>query len=189
MNSRNNYRNNKKEGPKEEYAIVLDVVRPSQFSDEVVIQAIGETLFTLLELSPKPGVQLKIGNRVYIGDGKRDEIQFIKRAIWPDKLTVDSKDELEYVLEDLVENREEEFVKFFNHAGGITIRKHALELIPGIGKKYLKDLLYARDDKFFESFEDIANRCSFLSSPKKAIAQRILQEMNDQEDFKLFVRK
>ena len=181
--------NKSRESPKEEYAIVLDVFQPSNFKDETVVQAIGQTLFTLLELAPKPGVQLKIGDKVYIGDGKRDEIQFIKRAIWPDKLTIDAKDELSYVLVELVEDREEEFVKFFNNAGGITIRKHALELIPGIGKKYLKDLLNQRDEKFFESFEDIAQRCSFLSNPQKAISERILQEMNDQEDFKLFVRK
>ena len=180
---------NKKEVSKEEYAIVLDLVRKSQFSDEVIVQAIGETLFTLLELSPKPDVQLKIGDRVYIGEGKRDEIQFIKRAIWPEKLTQDAKDELEYVLVDLIKNREDEFVSFFNNAGGITIRRHALELIPGIGKKYLKDLLNARDDMFFKSFEDIAQRCPFLSNPAKALTERVIQEMNNQSDMKLFVRK
>lgn len=188
---RNNPHNNrnKRDGPREEYAIVLDVFKPSAFKDETIIQALGETLFTLLELSPKPGVDLKIGDRVYIGEGKRDEIQFIKRAIWPDKLTVDAKDELEYALIDLVKNSEEKFVAFFNNAGGITIRKHALELIPGIGKKYLKDLLNQRDEKFFTSFEDISQRCPFLSNPAKSVMERILQEMNDQSDFKLFVRK
>ncbi len=187
MMSRN--KNQKKPEVREEYAVVLDVFRPSQFKDEIVIQAIGETLFTLLELSPKPGVQLKLGDRVYIGEGKRDEIQFIKRAIWPEKLTQDGKDELEYVLVELVEKREEEFVKFFNTAGGITIRRHALELIPGIGKKHLKELLNQRDEKFFESFTDISTRCPFLSNPAKALAERILQEMNNQADMKIFVRK
>lgn len=189
MMRQNNMRNQKKEGPKEEYAIILDIFKPSQFKDETVIQAIGETLFTLLELAPKPGVELRIGDRVYIGDGKRDDIQFIKRAIWPDKLTIDSKDELEYVLIDLVNQRESEFINFFNNAGGITIRRHALELIPGIGKKHLKDLIDERDNKFFESFKELSERCTFLSNPQKAIADRIIAEMNDQADFKLFVRK
>ena len=92
MVSRN--RREKREEIREEYAIVLDVFSPSTFKDEVIVQVIGETLFTLLELVPKPGVQLKIGDRVYIGEGKRDEIQFIKRAIWPEKLTLDGNDEL-----------------------------------------------------------------------------------------------
>ena len=182
-------KNSKKEAPREEYAIILDVYSPSQFSDEINVQAIGSTQFTLLELVPKPEAELKMGDKVYIGEGKRDDIQFIKRAIWPDKLTSDAKAELNYVISDIVNEQEEKFVNFFNNAGAITIRKHALELIPGIGKKHLKDLLYERDDKFFESFEEIEKRCSFLGNPVKAITQRIIEEMNNQEDFKLFVRK
>lgn len=185
----NQSKNIKKEAPREEYAIILDVYSPSQFKDEINVQAIGTTKFTLLELAPKPGVTLKMGEKVYIGEGKRDEIQFIKRAIWPDKLTSDAKAELEYVIYDIIKDQEEYFVNFFNNTGAITIRKHSLELIPGIGKKYLKELLNERDEKFFESFEDIEKRCSFLGNPIKAITQRIIQEMNNQEDFKLFVRK
>ncbi|MFP4401683.1 MAG: DUF655 domain-containing protein [Candidatus Nanoarchaeia archaeon] len=179
----------RREAPREEYAIVLDVYSPSQFSDEVNVQAIGTSQFTLLELAPKPGVELKMGDKIYIGEGKRDEIQFIKRAIWPDKLSNDAKAELEFVLYDIVKEKEEHFVNFFNNAGAITIRRHSFELIPGIGKKHLRELLNARDDKLFESFEDIEKRCSFLGNPIKAVVQRIIQEMNDQEDFKLFVRK
>ena len=191
MESRTNkkFNSQKKETPREEYAVVLDVYSPSQFKDEINVQAIGTTLFTLLELAPKPGVSIKMGDKVYIGDGKRDEIQFIKRAIWPDKLTSDANAELEYVIYDIVKEKEEQFVSFFNNIGAITIRKHALELIPGVGKKYLKQILEQRDDKFFENFEDIEKRCSFLGDPIKAITTRIIKEMNDQEDFKLFVRK
>lgn len=185
----NSKKNNKKEAPREEYAIILDVYSPSQFSDEINVQAIGSTQFTLLELAPKEGVELKMGDKVYIGEGRRDEIQFIKRAIWPDKLTQDAKAELEYVVNDIIKEQEEKFVSFFNNAGAITIRKHSFELIPGIGKKHLKELLYQRDEKYFESFEDIEKRCSFLGNPIKAITLRIIEEMNNQEDFKLFVRK
>lgn len=182
-------RQNKKEVPREEHAIILDVYSPSQFSDEINVQAIGSTQFTLLELVPKADAELKMGDKVYIGEGKRDHIQFIKRAIWPDKLTQDAKAELEYVISDIVKEQEDKFTQFFNNAGAITIRKHSLELIPGIGKKHLKDLLYERDEKFFENFEDIEKRCSFLGNPIKAVTQRIIEEMNNQEDFKLFVRK
>lgn len=179
----------RQETSREEYAIVLDVYSPSQFSDEVNVQAIGTSQFTLLELAPKQGVELKLGDKTYIGEGKRDEIQFIKRAIWPDKLSNDAKAELEFVLMDIVIEKEEQFVNFFNTAQAITIRKHSFELIPGIGKKHLRELLDERDEKSFESFKDIEKRCSFLGNPAKAIVQRIIQEMNNQEDFKLFVRK
>jgi putative nucleotide binding protein len=90
---------------------------------------------------------------------------------------------------DIVVDKEENFVNFFNAARAITIRKHSFELIPGVGKKHLRELLDERDEKAFESFEDIEKRCPFLGNPAKAIVKRIIQEMNNQEDFKLFVRK
>jgi putative nucleotide binding protein len=184
-------RRDKKEGLKEEFAIILDVIieNQSSFKDNELAQAIGLTNFTLLELVPRPSVILKTGDKVYIGDGKRDEVQYIKRIIHFDKLSSSSKAELEFILIDIINEREEEFVNFFNMAGPITIRKHSLELIPGIGKKHLKDLIEERESKKFESFEDIKSRCQFLADPQKAICNRILFEMENKEDIKLFIRK
>lgn len=180
-----------KQQTKEEYAIILDVVlgSPNSFKDSEIAQAIGTTSYTLLELVPKNGVILKTNQKVYIGEGKREEIQYIKRAIWPDKLTGAAKSELIFAVTEIVNSREEEYVKFFNMAGPITIRKHSLELVPGIGKKHLKDLIDERDTKPFESFEDIKQRCSFIADPAKAIAQRIMGEIEGLDDFKFFIRR
>ena len=176
---------------KEENAIVLDVVLDNQntFKDDELIQAIGTTGFTILELVPKQGVLLKNGDRVYIGDGKREEIQYIKKTLTPDKLSTTAQSELNFVLMEIVKEKEKDFVNFFNNAGPITIRKHSLELIPGIGKKHLKDLLEKRDEKKFEDFNDIKARCSFLHEPEKAISERIIKELNGEEDFRLFTKK
>ena len=187
-----NYSNDKKKvvGPKEEYAYVLDVVSVGgSFSSNEVVQAIGETSFTLFELIPRPGVNVRSGQRVYIGDGKRDEIQYIKRILFMDKLSSDAASELPFIIADIVKGKEEYFVKFFNTAGAMSIRRHALEIIPGIGKKYLKDLLEVRDEKPFESFVDIKTRCPFLSDPVKAISERIVAEMEGETDIKFFVRR
>ena len=186
-----NNRPGHKELPKEEYAIVLDVVQEggNSFKSGEVAQAIGTTNYTLLELVPKQGVVLKAGDKVYIGDGKREEIQYIKRSLFAEKLTGSAKSELEFALEELIVEKAEFFVNFFNVAGPITIRKHALELVPGIGKKHLQDLLEARDEKKFESFEDIKTRCTFLSDPIKALVERITLEINGEDEINMFVRK
>ncbi len=189
IHNKNRFKN-QREQPKEEFAIILDVVLESNssFKDNEIAQAIGTSNFTLLELVPKPGVILRNGQKVYIGDGKRDEIQYIKRALYPDKLTGTSKSELLFTIMDIVNEKEEDFIRFFNLAGPITIRKHSLELIPGIGKKHLTDLLEERN-KPFESFENIKERCHFFSDPQKAIAERILIEIEGKDEVRLFVRK
>lgn len=181
----------RQEGPKEEYAIVLDVVLDNQqsFKDDEIAQAIGTSSFTLLELVPKQGVLLKNGDKVYIGEGKREEIQYIKKTLKVEDISGSAQSELKFTLMDLIDEKEEQFVTFFNRAGPITIRKHSLELIPGIGKKHLKDLLEERDEGDFTSFANLKERCSFIGDPQKAIAERIIKELEGEEDFRLFTKK
>lgn len=176
---------------KEENAIVLDVVlsASNSFKDNEIAQAIGTENYTLLELVPKPGVILKSGDKVHIGDGKREEIQFIKRSIPASKLSASAKSELIFALIDIIKSKEVEFVKFFNTSCPITIRKHSLELVSGIGKKHLTELLEERYHKPFESFEDLTKRCSYLQDPAKAIANRIIDELEGNDDFKFFLRR
>lgn len=186
-----NNRDNKQPQTKEEYAIVLDVVleNKNSFSDNEIAQAIGTTSYTLLELVPKRGVILKTGQKVYLGDGKRDEIQYIKKSLQSKDLSNDASMELEFAVKEVVKEKEEEFVRFFNTAGPITIRKHSLELVGGVGKKHLADLMWDRDKKPFESFEDITARCPFLSDPAAAVTKRILEEIEGKDDFKFFTRR
>ena len=181
----------KKPQVKEDYAIILDVVTDNavSFKDSKIAQAIGHTTYTLFELVPKQGVELKSGQKVYIGDGKRDEIQYIKRVLFPEKLSGTSSSELMFVLMDIIEEREEEYVRFFNQAGPISLRRHALEVVPGVGKKHLKSIMDMRDEKPFESFKDIAQRCPFLPEPSKSIAERIMAELENKTDHKFFVKR
>jgi len=176
---------------KEEYATVLDVIMntSNNFNSQNLIQAIGNKTYVLLELVVKEGITIKVGDKVYIGEGKREQIQFIKRAIFPDKLTPGAKSELFYIIQDIVDEREEEYVNFFNIAGPITIRKHAFEMIPGLGKKYLNNLLEEREKGPFKSFKEIGERCPYLSDPNKALSQRILDEIENKTDLKFFTRR
>lgn len=181
-------RNNVKNLKKDEYAVVLDVFSNSRgFGDKEVIHSIGTQNYTLLELIPKPGVSVMPSQKVYIGPKVREEIAFIKRKLSYEKLSVDAKSELEFVVEEIVKDSEQVFVDFFNKAGPITLRRHAFELIGGIGKKYLKDILEERSLGEFKSFDDIKSRLGFLSNPQKVIADRLIDEIKDSEETKMLI--
>jgi len=175
---------------KDEYAIVLDFLPRGKATDprpEPVAQVIGEKFLNLLEVVLKPGESVKIGERVYIGEGKRDKVRFIRGKIRYDSLTSVAKDELERVLQEIIEKDEKRFVEFFNRAGPITTRLHMLELLPGIGKKHMWAIIDARKKKKFESFEDLKSRVEMLPDPKKMIIKRIIEELQEKDRYKLFV--
>ncbi len=186
--------NGKKE-IKEEYAIVLDFLpngypfdtRPTHKKTPIA-QALGKEHFILLELVPKKGVSLQPTEEVYIGEGKREKIHHVVGRIPMSKLTETAKGELEFVISDLVDKNEAKFVKFFNESGPITTRMHQLELLPGIGKKQMWEILEQRKDKPFENFEDIKKRVKLLIDPKKAIVKRILKELNEEDRYSIFVK-
>lgn len=178
----------------EEYAYVLDFLphgHPLEstplFRREPIAQVIGETYFTLLEVVPKPGVFLHPGERVFIGKGERDKIARVRRRISYDDLTISARDELVNVLEVIVSKQEKRFVNFFNNVGAITTRLHALQLLPGIGRKLLWMILDERKRKPFESFEDIKKRTK-IPDPKKLIVKRIIMELSGEDKYKLFVK-
>jgi len=175
----------------EDYAIILDYLPlgylkegASSFKKKPVAQAIGIEEFTLLELTPKEKVDLDIHEKVYIGAGKREKIARVNRRLKYDKLTATAKIELNYVVEEIIKENEEKFVQFFNEAGPISTRLHQIELLPGIGKKHMWDILNARKEKEFENFQDIKQRVPMLADPVKLISKRILMELEGNSDRK-----
>jgi len=179
---------------REEYAIVLDFLphgypfdtRPSHKKTPIV-QAIGKTKFVILELVPKKDVFLQPLQEVYIGEGKRDEIHHIVSKIALDKLTSTAKKELDFVVQDLVKKNEQFFVNFFNNSQPLTMRMHQLELVPGLGKKHMWEILDERAKEPFKSFDDLKKRVKLIPNPEKAIAKRILKELDGKEKHNIFV--
>ena len=170
---------------KEEYAVVLDYLSRgyvksdmSKFGGKPIAQAIGTEQFTLLELAPKNGVDLEIQDTVYIGKGKREKIHRVLGKLDYKNLTATSRIEMDYAIRDIVEANEEKYVKFFNETEALSTRLHSLELIPGIGKKYMWDIIKAREEKPFESFEDISERLPTLADPAGMIVNRVKQELD-----------
>lgn len=180
---------------REEYAIILDFLpngypfdtRPS-FKKTPIAQAIGKKYFSLLELVPKRDVFLQLHEEVYIGEGKRDKIHHIIGKIPSDKLTATAKEELKHVIEEAVTKNEKQFLDFFNNAQSLTTRMHQIELLPGLGKKHMWEILDERKEKPFESFEDLKKRVKLMPDPKTAVIKRILKELTGNEKHCIFVR-
>ncbi len=168
----------------EEYAIILDFLpegKPTDIKKEPIAQAVGVKYFILLELVPKRNIYLEPLEKVYIGRGFREKIEYIKKRIKYDELTSLAKDTLEEAVGKIIEEDEKRFVNFFNNAKPINVRIHQLELLPGIGKRLLHEILEERKKKPFESFKDIKERVKSIPDPKKIILERILMEIKGEE--------
>ncbi|HLC77822.1 MAG TPA: DUF655 domain-containing protein [Candidatus Nanoarchaeia archaeon] len=175
---------------KEEYAIVLEYLPngyPLERKMMPIVQAIGKNNLTLLELVPRKGVSLKMGQDVYIGEGKRPEIYYIFGRLKREKLTESAKEQLQEIIEKIVAERESKFIEFFNKADAINKRVHQIELLPGIGKKHMQEIIKQREERLFESFEDLKNRVQNLPDPKKAVEKRIFKELTTLERHNLFI--
>lgn len=181
---------------REDTAIVLDYLpngypfdnRPSHKKTPIV-QAIGKNHFVLLELVPRKEVFLQPYEEVYIGEGKREKIHHIVGKIPMDKLTTTAKSEVEFVVKDIVKKNEPAFVEFFNKAQPLSTRMHQLELLPGLGKKHMWEIIEERRGKDFENFEDIKKRVKLMPDPEKTVIKRIMAELSGTEKHHLFVER
>lgn len=176
---------------KEEYAIILDYLPygyPLERKMIPLAQAIGVKNLTLLQLVPRRGVSLQVKEKVYIGEGKRDKIYYIAGRLPREKLTENAKIQLEDFVKKVIEEREKDFVDFFNKADAVNTRVHQLELLPGFGKKHTTEVLKAREMKKFVSFENIKKRIPSLPDPRKAVEKRIILELTEIQRHNLFVK-
>ena len=178
---------------REEIARVLDYLPYGRTSDsrtyqkQPIVQAVGETNFVLMEMTPKEGVVPVAGAQVYIGSGSRDVIDHVNRRIDYSELSNSAKLELPFVIQTIVLEDEARFIRYFNDAGPITTRMHALELLPGIGKKLMWSVLNERKKGSFKSFADLVERVKGLHNPEKLIAKRIEDElMDDRIKYRVF---
>ena len=174
---------------KEEKAIVLDFLPhgyPLEGKMIPIAQAIGKDHLTLLQLVPRKGIILQLGDEVYIGEGKRDKIYYIYGRLIYDNLTETAKLQLKEFVDNFVKEQEIKFVDFFNNSQPINTRLHQLELLPGFGVKHTKSILEERDKNPFENLDDIKKRIPSLPDPRKAIEKRILEELEGHERYRLF---
>jgi len=174
---------------KDENAVVLDFLSKGRAAgkSEPLAQVLGMNYFGLLEVVIKPGTAVKTGDKIYIGEGERKEVERIKRRIAANELTTMAKSELQFVVEKIVKENEAKYVEFFSKAQPLSTRVNQLELLPGIGKKHMWDIIEERKKGPFKSFEDLKSRVKLLPDPVGMIVKRILQEIeNENERYRLF---
>ncbi len=177
----------------EEYAYVLDYVTRGKSTtvrgrEGIIITAIGEDRLTLLEVLGMPNTTFDIGERIYIGKEGRTKIMSVLGKLEFSKISAAAQSELRNVVNQIVANNEKRFVDYINHAQPLTPRIHALDLIPGIGKTYMKAILDEREKQPFVDFNDLQNRVG-LKEPMKQIADRIMDEITGEVKVTLFVKK
>ena len=170
---------------KEEYVIILDYLKFGYVNPErpnahgkPIAQAIGVDKFTLIEVTPKEGVDLDIHDKVYIGSGKRDKVNRVKGLLDFENLTATSRIELEYAIKEIISEKEDIYIKFFNEIDSLNIKMHKLELIPGIGKKHTQMILEERKKEPFKNFEDLKERVPLLGEPVDMLAKRVRLELD-----------
>ena len=177
----------------EEYAYVLDYNSRGKSStvrgrEGIIVTAIGEDRLTLLEVLGIPNSTFEIGEKIYIGKEGRTKVLSVLGKMEYDKISSSAQSELEIVIETIVTTNESKFVLYLNNAQPLTPRIHALELIPGIGKTYMKSMLEEREKKKFESYQDLQERVGF-KEPIKHISERILDEITGESRMNLFVKR
>ena len=151
------------------------------------VQVIGENFFTLLEAQLKPGATANVRDRLYVGRERREKIDRVVGRVGIEELTIGAQAELQSVIEDIAKSQEKRFVDFFNNSQAVTPRMHALELLPGIGKKLMWQIINQREKKPFASFVDIRERAG-ITDPAKLIAKRIVEELSGESKYRLFTR-
>ena len=176
-----------------ETAVVLDFLahgraeddRP-QYQKEPLAYVIDSEDFVLYELVMEQDVGISIGDTIDIDD--------VDGAVQTSRIEYDdlpggASSELDYAIEEIVEDDERRFVDFYNEAQPITLRLHQLNLLPGIGEKLRNNILDERKRKPFESFEEIEERVDGLHSPKDVLVERIFEELRENDlKYRLFVR-
>jgi putative nucleotide binding protein len=176
-------------------AIVLDFLPNGRanedrrgFGGSPVAYALGESEFRLLELQLEEGERLRIGDRVAF-DPAAAGVTRIRNVGFED-LSGTARAELEYAVEEFIDEDEARFVDFYNDAQAITTRLHALNLLPGIGKKLRNNILDARKRAPFESFEDLESRVSGLHRPREVLIERIMEELREEDlKYRIFARR
>ncbi len=149
---------------------------------------IGEDRLTLLEVLGVPNSTFDVGERIYIGREGRTKALSVLGKMDYSGISMSAQNELPGVVENIVTRNESRFIEYLNNARPLTPRIHALELIPGIGKMYMKTMLEEREIKKFESYEDLQERVG-LKDPIRHISERIIDELTGQSRMNLFVKK
>ncbi len=162
-----------------------------QYQKSPLAYALGVERFQLYELTVDADADVGIGDELVVDppDERPPHIESVRQVEHGD-LSGGAQSELEYAVEDIVEEDERRFVDFYNEAQPVTLRLHQLNLLPGIGKKLRNTILDQRKRKPFESFAELEERVSGLHDPEGVIVDRIMEELRERDlKYRIFARR
>lgn len=177
----------------EEYAYVLDFISQGKSQtvkgrDGIIVTALGEERLTLLEILAVEDSTFDVGEKIYIGKEGRTKVKSVLGKLDFKQITGSAQSELENVVKTIVTENEQRFVAHINNAQPLTPRKHSLELIPGVGKTYLKLIIEEINKQKFLNYKDMEDRAG-LKEPVNHLSKRILEEIAGETQFRLFVKR
>ena len=143
---------------------------------------------TLLEILANENADFETGEKVAIGKENRSKIVSVLGKLNYNELTDESQSELQSILEKMIKDNEARYLSYFNELQPITPRLHALELIPGIGKTFMKQIVNEREKKSFENFNDLEKRVG-IRDPARLLAKRIVEELSGGSKISIFIHR
>ncbi|MDY0267002.1 MAG: DUF655 domain-containing protein, partial [Methanimicrococcus sp.] len=183
---------------REEWVWILDYLPYGRDTDnrpvyqkKPLIHALGDNKLILMELWPAEGkipplhIKTFLDNKTEGADGEK-YIERVKSRISYDELSNGAKMDLPVVLEEYVKINEQKFIPFFSKADPLSMRQNSLELLPGIGKKLMLDILEESKKGPFKGYEDLKARVPALYNPEKQIVQRIIEELKSPQKYYIF---
>ena len=165
--------------------------RPTPLDDEVwarviendnkssVIVALGESKMMLGRYYSK-SAETAVGERIYVGvdSTKRTAVGDILGMVRLDRLSNSASSDLPLITQMFIEENQAHFIKaFFNIAGPLSLKQHAFELLPGIGKKKALQMVESRGSSGFSSLNQLDEACSIDSA--ELLARRFVAEIQD----------
>ncbi|WP_266080839.1 DUF655 domain-containing protein [Haladaptatus caseinilyticus] len=67
-----------------------------------------------------------------------------------------------------------------------TVRRHQLDLLPGVGPTLRDRIIEKRRRRSFENFSDLEERVTGLHAPTEIVVERILLELRGETKYHLF---
>jgi len=182
------------EGDEAVHAVILDYLAHGhdggRYGNRPAAFALGTRDFRPFELAVVEDAHVLIGNRIVVEPPEEREVAEAVHEVEYGALSSNAQSELEYVVEDFVDDDEQRFVDFYNDAQPITLRLHQLDLLPGIGKKLRNNILDEREREPFGSFEEIEQRVSGLHNPRDVLVERIIEEIREDDlKYRTFARR
>ena len=176
----------------EDKGIVLDVLSSDNIrrrdipKGETRIQVIGTTWFTLLEVIPDPEKEkIMVYEMISLKREADSKISKISGRIDFNKLSSVAERGLERTIENILDIEEKRFLTWINQAESISLRLHKLQLIKGIGPKFMNNIISERKLIPFTSYADFEDRTK-IKDIKNLLKLRILDEIKG-EDIKYFL--